>query len=345
MRMAATENHKARTIDVVTGATSSLGLHLIRELLKRGDEVRVIVKDNPKEGEDWKTLPAGCVPYIADLTLKEKADKDVLMVACNRADNIFHFAAATYNYKFKYSQMVDINVIGTENLIRAYLDANPDKESIVHLIYTSSVTVYGYQRQEEQLTEESDTKPASGYSETKLMAEKVIESFASADKRITYTILRLGTIYGQGYEHEFFKIFRLLRDRNVRYIGKATNHLTLVAVDDAVDALMLASSNSKSMNKIYNITDGVPYTQKDLFNKAAQFLNTEPPSRGVHPLIARIGAKINGLNYDEFEFLISDRIVSIDRAKKELGFKPSCSIDVEGREMAKNFTRIHNKQH
>lgn len=343
--MAVTENHKERTIDVVTGATSSLGIHLVRELLKRGDEVRVIVKESPREGEDWKTLPAGCVPYVADLTLSDKADKDVLMVACNRADNIFHFAAATYNYKFKYSQMVNINVIGTENLIRAYLDANPDKDSIVHLIYASSVTVYGYQRQQEQLTEDSETKPASGYSETKLMAEKVIESFAAADKRVKYTILRFGTLYGEGYEREFFKIFKLLRDRSVRYIGKATNHLTLVNVADAVKAMTLASDSPKSVNKTYNITDGVPYTQRELFNKAAQFLNTEPPSRGVHPLIARIGAKMNGLNYDEFEFLISDRIVSIERAKRELGFKPSCSIDVEGKEMARNFMRIHNRQH
>ena len=56
-------------------------------------------------------------------------------------------------------------------------------------------------------------------------------------------------------------------------------------------------------------------------------------------MIAKIGARMSGLNYDEFEFLVSDRVIKIDRAKKELGYRPSCSIDVEGKQMAKNFLK------
>ena len=341
--MAESKSGKRQTIDVVTGATSSLGIHLVRELLKRGDEVRVIVKEHPTVGSDWRTLPSGCIPYIADITLKKPSDREMLMAACEGADNIFHLAAATYNYRYKYSEMVDINVIGTENLIRAHLDANPG-DSIVHLIFASSVTVYGYQRYEEELTEVSETKPASGYSETTLMAEQVIESFASADKRIRYTILRMGTIYGEGYEHEFFKIFRLIKERNARYIGKATNHLTLVNVNDATRALLLACENPKSIDKIYNITDGVQYTQRKLFEKAAKFIGAEPPSGSVHPLIAKIAAKTKGLNYDEMEFLISDRMISIEKAKKELGYIPESSIDVEGKELVKEFMKSYERQ-
>jgi nucleoside-diphosphate-sugar epimerase len=93
------------------------------------------------------------------------------------------------------------------------------------------------------------------------------------------------------------------------------------------------------VNKVYNITDGIPYTQKDLFDQAATFLGVKPPSSGLHPLIAKIGARMSGLNYDEFEFLVSDRIIKIDKAKKELGYKPSCSMDVEGKQMARNFIK------
>jgi nucleoside-diphosphate-sugar epimerase len=239
--------------------------------------------------------------------------------------------------------MVDTNVIGTENLIRAYLDTKPAQDSRVHIIFTSSVTVYGYQRGEDLLTEDSEAKPASGYSETKLMAEKVIESFASADPRIRYTNLRLGTLYGEGYEHEFFKIFRLIRDGDAKYIGRGDNHLTLVNVSDATDAIMLASENPKSVNKTYNITDGVLYTQRELLDKAAQFIGTAPPAKSIHPLMARVKAKIAGLNYDELEFLMSDRSISIARARRELGFNPQSSIDVEGKELARKFLKGYNK--
>ena len=247
--------------------------------------------------------------------------------------------AATYNYKYRYQEMIDTNVIGTENVIRAYLEANANKSTVVQLIYTSSVTVYGYHRLGEELTEDSETRPTEGYSETKLMGEKVIQSFATADPRIRYTIFRLGTMYGEGYESEFYKIFKMLKSKDAKYIGNARNHLTLVNVSDAAKALVLASGNDKSINKVYNITDGVPYTQKDLFDQAAQFLGVKPPSSGLHPLIAKIGARMSGLNYDEFEFLVSDRVIKIDKAKKELGYKPLCSMDVEGKQMAKNFMK------
>ena len=333
------EKRKKHKVYVVTGATSALGILLVRELLKHGAEVRVVVRDPPKISTDWRTLPPGCIPYIVDLTLKDEGDKAALISACEGADVVFHLASATYNYKYKYSQMVDVNVIGTENLIKAYIAANPDPSAILRLIYTSSVSVYGYQRYMEELTEESEVKPASGYSETKLMAEKVIASFATADKRIKYTILRVGTLYGKGYESEFFKVFELIKNRNAKYIGNATNHLTLINVIDAAKALIAACDTPKSMNKIYNLTDGVPYTQKELFDIAAKFMNMAPPSRGLHPLIAKFGARIAGLNYDELEFLISDRVISIALVKKELGFKPSCDIDVEGKEMVKEYLK------
>ncbi len=339
MSMADTDKQKTRTIDVVTGATSSLGIHLVRELLKRGDEVRVIVKENPKVAMDWRSLPPGCIPYIADITFKDRSDKEVITSACAGANNIFHLAAATYNYKYKYQEMIDTNVIGTENVIRAYLEANPKRDTVVQFMYTSSVTVYGYSRSGEELTEESEAMPTEGYSETKLMAEKVIQSFGTADQEIKYTIFRLGTLYGEGYESEFYKVFKMLKGKSPKYIGDARNHLTLVGVNDAAKVITLACDNPKSFNKIYNITDGIPYTQKDLFDKAAQFLGVQPPSKGLHSMIAKIGARMSGLNYDEFEFLVSDRVIKIDRAKKELGYRPSCSIDVEGKQMAKNFLK------
>ena len=62
MSMADTDKQKTPTIDVVTGATSSLGIRLVRELLKRGDEVRVIVKEKPTVAEDWRTLPRDAYP-------------------------------------------------------------------------------------------------------------------------------------------------------------------------------------------------------------------------------------------------------------------------------------------
>lgn len=336
------ERKHERRISVVTGATSSIGVHVIRRLLKRGDEVRVIIKESIETSNSWRSLPPGCIPYIADLTLKRReSDRDTLMSACKGADNIIHLAGASFNYKSTYDQLIELNVMGTENLLRAFLDANSGTESKCRFIHASSVTVYGYKRPGEVLKEESETKPASGYSESKLMAERVIQSFAAANSSISYTILRFGVIYGNGYENEFFKIFRLIKDGRIALVGNGENHLTLVNVEDAADAVMLSSETTKAQNKTYNITDGVPYTQKFLFERAAKFLGASAGMKSVHPLLAKLGAKAKGINFDAFEFLVSDRRVSIEHASHELGFKPSGSIDVEGKELAEEFLKTY----
>lgn len=331
-----------KQVNLVTGATSSLGIHLVRGLLDRGEVVRVVLQEHPSRNDEWHTLPAGVVTFVADLTLPTEKDRTALKGACKGVDRIFHFAAASFNYKYKYDQMININVIGTENVLRSYTEANPDPGARVHFIYSSSCTVYGYKRPGESLSEDSETRPASPYSETKLMAEKVIQAFASSNPKIVYTILRFGVFYGNGYEHEILKVYRLIKEGKIRYIGSGANRLAFIDVDDAIDAVTLVIDNIGSVNNIYNITDGRSYTQKSLFEVAAGYLKVRPPTRGINPIVARIGAAAKNINYDEYEFLASDRTISIDKAKRELGYKPSRSLEVKGKKLAEEFlSTIH----
>ncbi|MDE1832870.1 MAG: NAD(P)-dependent oxidoreductase [Candidatus Micrarchaeota archaeon] len=332
---------RKRHVSLVTGGSSSLGIHIIKRLLKRGDEIRAIIKQHPTATDEWRSLPAGVIPYVADFTFRSEKDKETLIEACRGVDEIYHIGGAVFNAKHKYNHLINTNVIGTENLLRAYLYANPESHSTAHFMFASSVTVYGYKRLHEVLTEEADTRPGSGYAESKVMAEKVIQSFQTANPRLPYTIFRIGNLYGHGYEREFFKIFRLIKERKISYLGKGDNHLTLVHVDDVADAMILASENHKAMNKVYNVTDGQLHTLKELFTKAANFLGVPPPTKGINPILARIGASTRGINADEFDFIASDRMVSIDRAKRELGYKPTRSIDVEGKLMVDDFLKGH----
>lgn len=328
-----------RKVNLVTGATSSIAMQLIKRLLAQGEEVRSLVVRTDLSTRDTLALPAGTKPYVCDLTLTSKNDANVLEDACRGVDRIFHIAGATFNALFTFNQLININVAGTENLLQAYLNANSKSAASVQFLFTSSITVYGYRRKGEQLTESSLLKPASNYSESKLMAERLIEAFAEAHPRIKYTILRLGTLYGTGYERSYLKVFRLIKEGKMAYIGNGTNHLTLLNVEDAADALVLAAESAKSSNNIYNITDGVPYTVRQLMSIAADSLNAPQPTRKIPVLVAKLARKIVNVNYDEFEFLASDRIVKIDKAMKELKFKPKRSMEQEGARLVPIFEK------
>jgi nucleoside-diphosphate-sugar epimerase len=335
------EKHKAKDrIALVTGATSALGRRIVEELLKRKYEVRVVLRDNPSSNPEWKSLPSGARVYIADIGMSDEGSKNMLLGACKGVGVVFHIAAATSNASNRYNEMINTNVIGTENILRAFIDSNPGSD-VLKFIYSSSITVYGYERKGEVLTEESDARPQSSYSESKYMAEQIIKAFGTANERLDYTILRMGIIYGKGYEHNFMRIFRLIKEGKLAYIGKGTNHLALINIEDAVRAFFLVLDSGKCHNEIYNLTDGVKYTQTGLFKEAAKMLGVEAPTKSVNPFLAGIAAKAKGINVDQFKFLISDRIVSIDKIKKELGFKPLVKMEVGGKQLANEFLKRH----
>ncbi|MCL4374083.1 MAG: NAD(P)-dependent oxidoreductase [Candidatus Marsarchaeota archaeon] len=330
---------------LITGPTSQLGINLSKTLVKEGYEVRILAKTGPELYGEWSKLPPGVIPFVGDFTLKDESDRDVLVDACRDVDVVFHIGSANYNYQYNYKNLIETNVVGTENIVVAYLEANKGSSKNLHFILTSTTSVYGYKRTGEILSEESETRPARGYPESKLMAEKVVNAFGVTNNNLHYTVLRLSKLYGLGYENSFFKVFKLLMEGKANYVGNGNNHITLLHVDDAVRALIMSAEKAGDVNSTYNVSDGVPYTLKELLSKAANLLGVEPPKKSINPLFARIiSSRAHDIKYDEYEFLTSDRIISIEKIKKELGFVPMVKLETAGRELVDAFKKEYKRQ-
>ena len=320
-------------VDVLTGATSGIGRLVVRRLLDSGDEVRSIIKEIPKDEASWAYLPAGTIPYVSDLTQVEGDNYETLKNALVGADCILHMAGASYNSANTPAELRKKNIISTENVLNALVESNPSGRD-VRFIYVSSVTVYNYRRPGEVLTEQSEPKPSSPYSQSKYVAERILESFAKAHPEIKYTILRLGTMYGMEYAYpSFCKIFKMVRSGQIRYIGTGDNRLTFIHAEDAADAILESTNNPNAINQVFNITEGKPYTQKYLIDLVAKYMGVQLPPKHINPLIAKLGAKTKGVNKDELDFLISDRVVSIEKARKMLGFNPKRTMEKDGVKM------------
>ncbi len=320
-------------IDAITGATSGLGRLVVSRLLDSGDEVRSIIKTMPVDELTWAHIPAGTIPYISDLTQNESDNFGTMVSALKDVDRVFHIAGASYNSANTPEELKKKNVISTENLLNALVEANRGGNT-VRFIYASSVTVYNYKRTGEVLTEQSEPKPSSPYSQSKYIAERIIESFSKAHPEIEYTILRFGTLYGAEYaKPSFCKIFDMVKRGNMRYIGSGDNHLTFVHAEDAADVMCSAAANPKAANQVFNITEGKPYTQKYLIDLVAKYMGVSLSEKHINPLIAKLGAKTKGVNKDEMDFLLSDRIVSTDKAKLLLGFSPKRTMEKDGVKM------------
>ncbi len=302
----------------VTGATGRLGRAVVKALVASGSTVRALMIDK----DEIRQLPSGTVPFVGTLN-----DAKVLDEGCNGADVVFHFAAIVHAARETAESVMEANVEGTKNLLEAC-----KKNSIKHLIFTSSIDVYG-RRRKGSLDEETKPMPTDKYGFSKMAAEQEI-----VKSGVPYTILRVTSIYGPGFEHSFFKVFRAVKEGKMVIIGKGDNHMALINIHDVVKALMLVKANSRiSAGKVYNLGDGAVYTQEGLVGMAADLMKVQRPKRHVSEFLVKVLAKSRNLDSDELRFLTSDRVIDISRIRKELGFTPDIDIKTGGQEMVNEF--------
>ncbi|QXE89128.1 NAD-dependent epimerase/dehydratase family protein [Geomonas subterranea] len=168
----------------VTGATGFIGASIVRELLKDGYRVRVLVR----RGSDRRNL-AGL-----DLELHEGdlSDRQALVTALSGCDLLFH-AAADYRLWTRTPQaMYDANVLGTRNILSAALAAGVGK-----VVYTSSVGTLGNPGDGTPGNEETpvDFNDMVGdYKKSKFLAERAAESYL--DKGLPLVIVNPSTPVG-----------------------------------------------------------------------------------------------------------------------------------------------------
>lgn len=306
----------------VTGGAGRFGRQLVSQLVAAGYNVRVLVESSEKV---INYLPTGVVPFIGKLD-----DKKVLSSACKGADVVVHLAAITSEYKYTTSEVMKTNVEGTANLLDACRQAG-----VEHFIYTSTVDVYG-RRRVERLVEDVELKPTDKYGYSKMLAEHEIIKYQD---RLYFTIFRLATLYGPGFETAYYKVFKAVKEQKAYIIGSGDNHLSMLHVKDAIAGIMLAIENPESRGRIYNISDGISYTQSYLLELSAELLGVPKPTKHINPFIVNLLAKSRGLDSDELRFLTSNRRIVIDRIREELKYKPTINIKKGGSDLVKSFMR------
>lgn len=303
----------------VTGGGGRVGRALSRALVRKGYVVRALSHDR----QFMHTMPAGVIPYVGDLS-----DKAMMNEAFRGVDAVYHLAAIASQYKSDLKTLMNVNVKGTENVLDACRH-----NGVEHMIFTSTVDVYGRSRNE-VLDEQAELRPTDKYGYSKMLAEQEIVEYGD---KIDFTIMRMAAIYGPGFDESYFKLFKAIKEGKAYIIGDGKNHLAIVHIEDVVSALILAMENKKSAKNVYNLSDGVKYTQEGLLNMTADMLKVDRPKRHISPIVVNLVAKNRGLDSDELRFLMSNRVLDTTRIRKELGFKPSVNISDAGIEMVRKF--------
>jgi dTDP-glucose 4,6-dehydratase len=162
------------TTALVTGAAGFIGSHLVEELVRRGYDVRAMVRYNSRGS-------LGNLDYVdpdllAGVEIVRGDIRDVEFVGRAVADRevVFHLAASI-SIPYSYSnprEVVETNVTGTLNV----LSAARASSTIRRAVLTSTSEVFGT-AQYVPIDEAHPLCPQSPYAATKVSSDKLGESF------------------------------------------------------------------------------------------------------------------------------------------------------------------------
>jgi dihydroflavonol-4-reductase len=304
---------------LVTGATGFIGPYLISKLLSLGHSCRCLVRSVSKANT---VLEPGVELIEGDIT-----DKSTLKGIASGIDGIFHLATLGHMHNFDAPQDMfnQVNIHGTVNIMDEALKAGAKK-----IVHCSSMAAMGICK-DIPANEESECLPHHPYGKSKLMAEKEVLRLVT-DKGLPAVIVRFSMVYGPGDRRDILRLARLTKKGLMPKIGSRAKLTPLIHVEDAVNGLILAMDRGK-VGEIYLITNAKSEPFDNIIKIIKEALGVSSMSIPV-PEWAALGAAsvIEGLSKilgkapivtrKNIESTITDRVFSIEKAKRELGFEP-----------------------
>ncbi|MDP8237129.1 MAG: NAD-dependent epimerase/dehydratase family protein [Candidatus Erginobacter occultus] len=304
----------------VTGATGFLGGHLARTLARRGYSVRALVR-RPGRGT------IGEEPGI-ELIEGDLARPEDVLAASAGCSTFYHIAALYRSAKEPDSVYHDVNVGGTANVLEAARRHGPDR-----VVHCSTIGVHG-DVAEIPAVENSSFRPHDVYQRTKLEGELLAR--AAAREGMPVTVFRPAAIYGPG-DTRFLKLFKSVNTGRFRMFGSGQILYHMTYVTDLVAGIILCGEHPAAEGETY-ILAGPRYTTiAELVAVVAQALG-RPVPRGRLPLrplqlaaracelICRPLGIEPPLHRRRLDFFTVNRAFSIEKARRELGYRPQVDI-------------------
>lgn len=308
---------------LVTGGTGFTGKALVRRLLEMGHEVVAL---DYKEGHKTQELR----DWGAEVVLGSVTDAAAVRRSMAGAEVVHHVAAAFREMDQPQSFYHDVNVGGTRNVLQAALDLGVRK-----VVYCSTCGVHGNVDRPPG-GEDAPIQPADYYQRTKYEGELVAQEYA--DKGLQVTTLRPAAIYGPGDPERFFLIFRRVAKGTFPMFGNGKTYYHPLYIDNLVDAFVLAMESGKGERQAYLIADERYLEIEDLVRRVGKALNVDVkiPHYPVWPVVAagHVCEKLCrplGITPPLFprrvDWYRQNRAFRIDKAKRDLGYRPSVGID------------------
>ena len=301
---------------LVTGGTGFVGLHLVRELARRGDELRLLVREGsntaPLQRIEWERA-------TGDVT-----DRDSVRRAMLGVDRVFHVAGTTSMRSRDRIRVFRVNVDGTRNVFEEALHAGAERA-----VLTSSSSAVGAAKPGETIDEDHPfTVGRLGIAYINSKHDAELAAMRTAAKGLPVVIVNPSFVLGpddpspSGTSNALVR--RLLLRRIPGYVDGAIN---IVDVRDVAKGHLLADERGEDAER-YLLT-GRNFTLQRLFADLSRIAGVPTPPLRMHGRLVVAGVETMELigaplptSPDEVRSGTQWFTYRNDKAREQLGWEP-----------------------
>ena len=309
---------------LITGASGFIGSFIVEEAIKRGMETWAAVRKTSSR----EYLTDERIHFIElDFTSEERLTEQL---RGHQFDYVVHAAGVTKC--IDKQDFFRVNTEGTKHLANAIVAL---QMPVRRFVYLSSLSIFGAIREQQPYEDirESDTpQPNTAYGESKLLAERFLETTS-----LPYVILRPTGVYGPR-ERDYFLMVKSIKHHVDFSVGYKQQIITFVYVRDVVQAVFLALERDVVGRK-YFLTDGWSYKSSNfsrIINSELDYpwcLHIKAPLWVLRVVtffgeyFGRITHHMTALNNDKYHILRQRNWkCDISPAVNELGYKPEWQL-------------------
>ncbi|MFI5506008.1 NAD-dependent epimerase/dehydratase family protein [Mycobacterium sp. NPDC051804] len=304
---------------LVIGANGYLGSHVTRQLVDKGEDVRVMVRDGANTiGIDDLDVTR----FIGDIW-----DNQTLREAMAGAQDVYYCVVDTRGWLRDPSPLFHTNVDGTRNVLEIAKDAG-----LHRFVFTSSYVTVG--RKRGRVATEDDIVSQRGltpYVRSRVQAEELVLQYAR-EHDLPAVAMCVSTTYGAG-DWGMTPHGQLIAGTAFGKLPFVMDKIELeaVGIDDAARALLLAAEKGR-VGERYLISEKM-ISNAEVVRIAAEAAGVPAPTKSI-PLpmsyaMAALGsakAKLRGtdeqLSMGSLRLMRAEAPVACDKAKRELGWEP-----------------------
>ena len=313
---------------LVTGGTGLLGSHLLLQLLKNGEKVKALYRNEQslKEVEavfsyyieDPKTMASKIEWVAGDIT-----DLPSLENAFVGVTQVYHLAALISFNPAAWDQLKKTNVEGTANVVNLCLANKVEK-----LCYASSIAAIGQSLDTTPITEENDWIDAdvSVYAVSKYRAE--MEVWRGSQEGLKVVVVNPGIILGPGnWDHGSARLFKNAAKGLRAYFPGGTG---FVSVHDVVAMAMILMQQSIANERFIAVGENLSF--QEVFSMMSESFGLPVPKKKIPLALLEIGWRLDWcrrfffrtkrkLTKNTVQSLRNRKYYSSKKAEETLGFQ------------------------